>query len=163
MDQRDRQNRYRHTYTEGNTVREYQAVPKQEPIPEKSREQILKERERRLAAKRNRQQALVINRGYAIFLIAMTLACVAVCCAFIRLQSDITTQLSQITTLESQISDLKSENAAAQSHLETSTTLEEIKAKASELGMVYPSSDQIQYYSVESSDYMNQYSDVESK
>ncbi len=42
--------------------------------------------------------------------------------------------------------------------------LEEIRQKATgELGMVYPGKDQIIYFEVDSSDYMNQYQDIPAK
>lgn len=159
----ERRDYYNSTYIEGNTVRKQQAAPKREPAPRKSREQIIRERDRRLAAKRNRQHAMSMNRGYVIFLTAATLVCCMVCVLFIHLQSNITTHMASIASLETQISDLKADNAAAENRLETTMTLEEVKAKAAELGLVYPSSDQIQYYSVENSDYMNQYGDVASR
>lgn len=157
------------TYIDGNTVRREQAVPqrepapRREPVPGKSREQIERERERRLAAKRNREHAMSMGRGHIVFLTAATLVCCIVCGLFIYLQSNITTRMSSITSLETQLNSVKSDNASAENRLETVMTLDEIREKADELGMVYPSSDQIQYYSVESSDYMNQYGDVASR
>lgn len=159
----ERRDYYQNTYIEGNTVRRQQTVPKRESVPQKSREQIIRERDRRLAAKRNRQRALSINRGYVMFLTAATLVCCMVCVLFIHLQSNITTHMADIASLETQISDLNADNAAAENRLETTMTLEEIKARAGELGLIYPASDQIKYYSVENSDYMNQYGDVASR
>ena len=160
-------NEYReHTYTDGNTVRRHQAVPapeRRKEVPQRSREEIIRDRERQRAARRNRQRALAVNRGYVIFLAAATLLCCGICAVFIYFQSNITARISAIASLESQVSELKSDNDAAEKRLETSMTLDEIKARAGELGLIYPGSDQIQYYSVESSDYMNQYSDVSSR
>ena len=158
-----RNNDYRNTYIEGNTVRRNQAVPghavpKRGPeVPQRSREEIIRDRQRRLAAKRNQQRAMAMNRGYVFFLSLATLICCGVCALFIHLQSNITTRMSDIAELETQISEKKADNDAAENRLETTMTLEEIKAKAAGLGLVYPSSEQIQHYSVESSDYMNQY------
>ena len=155
-----------HTYTDGNTVRRQQTVPvprRSEEVPQRSREEIIRERERQRAARRNRQRALAVNRGYVVFLTAATLLCCAVCAVFIYFQSNITTRISSIASLESQISELKGDNDAMEKRLETSMTLDEIKTRAGELGLIYPGSDQIQRYSVESSDYMNQCADVASR
>ncbi len=163
-------------YIEGNTVRSRQAAPnrqeaapdhrqttprRQPVLPEKTREEVIRDRERRLSAKRNANRAMAINLRYVLFLTAATVVCFCACMLFAHLQSDITTHMSAITSLETQISDLKSDNDAAESRLESGMTLAEVKARAAELGLVYPSSAQIQYYSVENNDYMNQYSDVE--
>ncbi|MCD7981290.1 MAG: hypothetical protein LUF32_03080 [Clostridiales bacterium] len=151
-------------YIEGNAVRRGQAVPKQEPaVSPKSREEILRDRERRLHAKRNRERAMSINLGYVVFLTVAAVICFCVCMIFIHLQSDITAHLSAITSLEAQVSDQKSDNDAAENRLETTMTLDEVKLRAAELGLVYPTTEQIRYYSIESSDYMNQYSDVDAR
>lgn len=152
------------TYVEGNAVRREQTVPKREPaVAPRSREEILRERERRLHAKRNRDRAMSINFGYVVFLTVAALICFCVCMVFIHLQSDITAHMSAITSLEAQVSDQKSDNDAVENRLETTMTLDEVKQRAGELGLVYPSTEQIQYYSIQSSDYMSQYSDVESQ
>ena len=166
-----RNNDREHTYIDGNTVRRQQAVPqrregvpgRKKELPQRSKEEIIRDRERQRAAKRNRQRALAVNRGYVMFLAAATLICCGVCAVFIYFQSNITTHISSIASLETQLSDLKADNDAAENRLETAMTLDEIKARAGELGLVYPGSDQIRHYSVESSDYMNQYSDVASR
>ncbi|MCC8029103.1 MAG: hypothetical protein LIO75_04810 [Lachnospiraceae bacterium] len=139
-----------------------QAAPKRPPVlPEKSREEIIRDRERRLSAKRNRERTQSINLGYVLFLTAATAVCFCACILFVHLQSDITSHMAAVTSLETQVSELKSDNDAAENRLESEMTLSEVKLRAAELGLVYPSSAQIQYYSVENSDYMNQYSDVE--
>ncbi|MCD8150701.1 MAG: hypothetical protein LUE92_14315 [Clostridiales bacterium] len=157
---------YRNTaYIEGNVVRRQQAVPQREPevpkrkptVPQKSREEVLRERERRLHAKRNLARSAAFDRGYLVYLTAVMAICGLLCFAFLYLQSGITTRMSAITELETTVNDLQSENDAAESRLETSMTISEIRERAEELGLVYPSSDQIQYYSMENNDYMNQY------
>ncbi|MCD8152820.1 MAG: hypothetical protein LUD71_07130 [Clostridiales bacterium] len=146
------------TYIEGNVVRKPQAEPKRRPaVPQKSREEIRREREHRMHARRNLERASAFNRGYMAFVTAALAVCALVCCAFIYLQSDITTRMASITALETEISDLTADNEAAESRLETTMTLSEISERAAELGLVYPSGDQIRYYSVKNDDYMNTY------
>lgn len=166
-----RNNDRERTYIDGNTVRRQQAVPqrregvpgRKKELPRRPEEESIRIRERQRAAKRNRQRALAVSRGYVAFLAVVTLMCCGVCAVFIYFQSNITAHISSIASLETQISDLKADNDAAESRLETAMTLDEIKTRAEELGMIYPGADQIQDYSVESSDYMNQYSDVASR
>lgn len=153
------------SYIEGNTVR-MQAVPKRREVtqpvhrpeePEKSPEELAREKARKSAARRNSRRALALDGPYTVFLAVVTVVCCLFCAAYVNLKADITSQLSEIAELESQISDQKEENAAAEKLLQTSMTLEEIRTRASELGMVYPSSDQVYYYTVENSDYMITY------
>ncbi len=157
---------YRNTaYIEGNVVRRQQAapqrvpeVPQREPVaPQKSREEILRERERRLHAKRNLARAAAFDRGYLVYLTAVMAVCGLLCFVFLYLQSNITTRMTAITELETTVSDLQSDNESAESRLETSMTISEIRERAEEMGLVYPTDDQIRYYSVENDDYMNQY------
>ncbi len=150
------------TYVEGNTVRKAQTEPKRQ-VPKKSQRQLREERERRQAADRNLERAMVLNRGYVAFLTAATAVCFVVCLTFIHLQSGITEQMASITAMETELSDQKAANDLAESRLETSMTLDEVKERAAEMGLVYPETSQIQYYSVENSDYMNQYTDVASR
>ena len=70
--------------------------------------------------------------------------------------------MRQISNLETQISELKTTNDASEKRLDTTMNLETIKEKAQkDLGMSYADSDQIVYYSVDNTDYMNQYGSVD--
>ena len=134
MENRNRQYR-RESYIDGNVVRQPERAPeRRRQYEEKSPEQLRKERMRRNAARQNQQRALSMNRGYVAFL-----AC---------------------ATIESEIADMKSDNVAAEKRLETTMNLDQIKDAAIGLGLVMPGSDQVRYYSVENSDYMNQYGEI---
>ncbi len=151
-------------YIEGNTVRRQQAAPEREPErPKKSRRELQAERERRQAASRNVERAMSLNRGYIAFLTAATAVCFVICLTFIYFQSNITEHMSTISAMETALSNQKAENDLIESRLDTSMTLDEVKARADELGLVYPTTSQIQYFTVENSDYMNQYTDVASR
>ena len=161
MEYRNNRN-HRETYVERNVVRTNQAVPKQKPQPPKSREELERERLRRRAAKRNQQKAMSMNPGYVAFLTVATMVCFAVCAMFIHVQSDITTRMADIASLETQIAETKAENTAAEKRLETTMNLDQVKAAAAAMGLTYPGREQIQYYTVENDDYMNQYGDIPS-
>ena len=49
---------------------------------------------------------------------------------------------------------------ASEKRLETTMNLDQIKNAAIGLGLVTPGSEQVRYYSVENSDYMNQYGEI---
>ncbi len=151
-------------YIDGNVVPIPQPAPERQPeVRRKSRRQLEAERERKRAANRNIARAMAFGRGYIAFLTVATAVCFVVCLTFIHLQSTITAQMASISALETALSDERAANDLAESRLETSMTLNEVKTRAEEMGLVYPSTSQIQYFSVTNSDYMNQYTEVASK
>ena len=162
MESRDRHYR-RDSYIEGNVVRQREGVPGRSVQPaEKTREQLHQERMRKNAARQNQQRAMAMDRGYVAFLAAATVVCFLVCAIFIYLQSDVTTRMANIASIESQIAEVKADNVAAGKRLETTMNLDQIKEAAKNLGLIMPGSEQVRYYSVENSDYMNQYGEIPS-
>ncbi len=154
-------------YVEGNAIRKPQTVPEYEPQSEpqrrqKSREEIRRDYERRRAARQNAQNARKMSLGFTMMLCAVTVLCCFAFSVLVQLKTQATQRLSTIASLESQLADLKAENDLTAIRIGTSVTLDEVRQRAAELGLVYPGSEQLQYYSVESSDYMNQYSSVSS-
>ena len=99
------QNQYR-MYVDGNTVRKAEALPKDD-----RQERIRREREEQRArnrkiAKRNQARELRMSRRYVAFLaVAVSITCL-VCAAYVHLQADITTRMSNISALEKEIADL---------------------------------------------------------
>lgn len=148
-------------YVEGNTVRKLNTLPEREHREVREREE---NRQAERAARANRQKAMQMSPGYILFLTMAVLMTVAVCIGYIQLQSEINGRMRNIATLESQILDLKTDNDATLKRIETSVNLDDIKNVAmNEMGMVYPGEDQIVYFTVDTSDYMNQYQDIPEK
>ena len=80
------------------------------------------------------------------------------------MQSQMTTRMKNVANLESQLADLRADNDARYKNLTTSTDLEHIKKVAiKKLGMKYPTEKQVVYYTVENSNFMDQYEDIPSK
>ncbi|CBK74278.1 hypothetical protein CIY_14930 [Butyrivibrio fibrisolvens 16/4] len=91
---------------------------------------------------------------------AVMLTCIMLV-GYVSLQTNVTTRMNRIADMENQLSTINADNNAAESRIATNTNLSEIKDKAiNELGMVYATSSQIVYYSVDGSDYMSQYKDI---
>ena len=160
-------------YIEGNTVRKMEAVPQRrgeqvhrelEHKQEKDRIREERQREARIAARRNQQKALQMSPGYVVFLAAAMAAMVGVCGVYLQLQSNITSRMKNVSVLESQVADLKMDNDTTLKRINTSIDLESIRNTAvNELGMVYPAKDQIVYFQIDTADYMNQYEDIPEK
>ena len=160
-------------YIDGNTVRKLQPNPGRRSeethrqLQEKQRldrEQRERKRALRAAARTNRERALQMNPGYVLFLAVAMTVMVAVSGLYLKLQSELTTRIKHVASLKSEVLDLKGKNDAEQKRIDTSINLDEIRRKATEeLGMVYPSKNQIMFFDVDSNDYMNQYQDIPAK
>ena len=148
-------------YVDGNTVRRLEGEPEERRRKQLEKERKERQKKNRRVARRNQEKALRMSMGYVSFCTMAVLISCVVCVTYIQLQSDITSSMKHISTLESQITDLKADNDAAIKRIDLSTDLEDVKYKAiHELGMKYAGPGQIVYYTVEDSDYMNQYSDI---
>ena len=147
-------------YVDGNTVRKLEGEPEERLRRQLEKEQEELKRRHRRAAKRNRERVSGINFGYVLFCSMAVILLCGVCGAYIQLQSDITSRTKRISKLEGQIMDLKADNDAAVKRIDLSTDLDAVKKQAQGFGMQYARPDQVIYYSIESNDYMDQYSDI---
>ncbi len=152
-------------YTDGNAVRKPEVTYRPaRNLPTRQQREI----EKREAAKRrqkitDRRRAAELRRnrlltGYMIT--AIILAC-AMFVGYVSLQTSVTSRMNNIADLQSELSEVNADNKATESRIATTTNLSEIKEKAiNDLGMVYATSNQIVYYSVDGTDYMSQYYDI---
>ena len=139
-------------YIDGNTVRKLERVPerREERKPRTSS-----------AVRQKRARALQMNLSYVVFLTAAAVITVMVCINYLKLQSQNTTYQKTVTALNTQLSGMKLENDAQYNSIVSSVDLEHVKDVAiNELGMSYPSEDQIYTYQPSESDYVKQYQDV---
>lgn len=85
-----------------------------------------------------------------------------ICFLYLGMQNRISARAAQITYLKEQIAEQEDDNDTREKRLASAENLEEIAEIALEkLGMCYVDSDQIAYYSLDESDYMVQYDDVQ--
>jgi len=149
-------------YVNGSTVRQLEAQPvRRERIDRTKIQDEQKKKRRRNAARRNRERALHMSRGYVAFLTLCVGVVAFAAVALVQIQSQVTQRMEHIAALESQITDLKADNDARYKEIVTSVDLDYIKDVAmNQLGMQYATEDQIIYYSVENNNFMDQYSDI---
>ena len=149
-------------YVNGSTVRQLEAQPvRRERIDRTKIKEEQQRKRRRNAAKRNRERALGMSRGYVAFLTLCVGVIAFASVAMVQMQSQVTQRMEHIAALESQITDLKADNDARYKEIVTSVDLDYIKDVAiNQLGMQYATEDQIIYYSVENNNFMDQYSDI---
>lgn len=152
-------------YVDGNTVREInpEEERRQRRI-EREREEQRKKRVRRNAARRNREKALHMSRAYVAFLTGCVIVSAFAAGLYIHEQAQLTNRMHAVSALESQVTDLKTDNDARLKRIETSVDLDYVKDVAiNQLGMKYANEGQVVYYTVDNSNYMNQYSDIPQK
>lgn len=151
----------RNYYINGNTVRELEAPARQNQRTRREIEEAKRRKRRRNAARRNRQRAMEMSRGYVVFLTACVVVTALVAATFVRMQAQMTTRMKTVANLESQLTDLRADNDARYKSLTTSVNLKKIKKTAvKKLGMSYPAEDQVIYYTVENNNFMDQYADI---
>lgn len=147
-------------YVEGNTVRKLNPQPLERPERQKEPQKPQKPKADR-AVRANRARAMQMGPGYMLFLTVAVGMTVLICALYVHLQSNISTRMRHISSLEGQVMELQMDNDAAMKRVEASVDLDEVKRRAmDELGMVYPTEDQIVYFKVDTDDYMNQYQDI---
>ncbi|MBO4376413.1 MAG: cell division protein FtsL [Lachnospiraceae bacterium] len=138
------------TYVEGNVVRKTVQQEMEEPLKRLSAHTV-----------RNRQYAKRMNPGYILFLTMAMLVTAFTLIFYIRLQSEITSNVKTISRLESELNTLRLSNDEAYSRATGNIDLEEVKRIAiGELGMTYATEGQIVTYSGEASDYVKQVAQI---
>ena len=149
-------------YVNGSTVRQLEAQPvRRERIDRTKIQDEQKKKRRRNAARRNRERALHMSKGYVAFLTLCVGIVAFAAVALVQIQSQVTQRMEHIAALESQITDLKADNDARYKEIVTSVDLDYIKDVAmNQLGKQYATEDQIIYYTVENNNFMDQYSDI---
>lgn len=148
-------------YIQGNTVKSAQSAPdiKRRRVHEESRRKNVS-----AETKRNRERETVMNLGYVLFLSVAAIIMFAVCIEYLQMKVNVTNRTNNIASLEGDLQDLTAENDELENKLNTSVNLEQIKKVAmEELGMVYPTQEQIVTYEDSNSDYINQYENIPDK
>lgn len=148
--------RQKELYIYGNTVRQLQVERKPEIERREDRQREYNQRRRK-----DKEYVNSMNRGYVMFLVGMATVVFAAMGYFLVLSANISANQKAVADLNSQTIDLKADNDDYERRIERSVNIDEIRRIAiEELGMVYPSQEQIVNYEYEESDYVRQYSDV---
>jgi hypothetical protein len=100
------------------------------------------------------------DRGRLLHLVVLTLAALAVCTIFLKLNFQVQQQTWRVTALQKEIESLRLSNEDAEKRLEDTADLYAIREKAESLGMDYPQEKNVVYYTLEDSDYMYQTGEI---
>ena len=148
--ERKRPVRYTTEIIEGNTVRVEQVSP-----------QVREKELRRSQVVQARERALQMNLSYVLFLTVAAALAVTIYIFYLRLQASSTQLQKQTVSLQTQLKNLQIENDIVYNEIVSGVNLEQVKEIAiSELGMTYPSENQIITYDAASSDYVKQYAEI---
>lgn len=145
----------RQMYVYGNTVTKPDYEPRrhevEQPRPKRTSRQVRK----------NRKQALHMNKAYVVFLAVAAIAMLIVCVNYIQLRSTIISRSANITALQEELASLKEENNTKYNVVMDSVNLDDIRTTALEdLGMVYANKDQIMEYDDPTGGYVKQYEEI---
>ncbi|MCR4891308.1 MAG: cell division protein FtsL [Lachnospiraceae bacterium] len=140
-------------YVDGNTVRKVQRKYLDVP-PRRS--------SRALAEERARARAIRwANFKYGLFLLIALTISAAVCIWYVRLRSEITASQIDISNLIEELNDKKLANDEEYERIMGAVDLEEIKRIAmNDLGMKYPTENQVVNISGAGDDYVRQYNTI---
>lgn len=139
---------------EGNTVRREETGGQRKRKPEK---QSLGHG----TLRKNRERVQRLNIPSLVLLAAASAASVFLCATYLQVQSNITSSRRNISQMESQLQTLRTDNNALDNRIQMLLDLDYIYQVATEeLGMTYPSDDQVIYYEKSESEYVRQYEDI---
>lgn len=139
------------SYIEGNIVRRTSPHRRPNNTPH-----------RVVTVNKHKRRGQVMNFGFILFLTVALTVTAFTCISYIRLQSTITSHVTQISSLESQLEELRAANDDMESRIKGSVCLEDVKKRAMEdLGMTYASQDQIIVYESDGTDYVRQFVAIE--
>lgn len=151
-------------YVNGNTVRELEAPARRDPRTRREIEEARRRKNRRNAARRNRQRAMEMNKGFVAFLSVCAVVVTLSAVMYVKMQAQLTNRMNSVANLEGQLNDLRADNDARYKSITTSVDFNHIKDVAiNQLGMSYPKEDQVVYYSIDNNNFMDQYSDIPKK
>jgi cell division protein FtsL len=172
--QRKVQDRYNHrdSYVDGSAARKLHVVPDYEQEDDYDEEEYLREKQRQQrsyqerkrqerAKSRRKEQARTMDGISLILLTVAVLLTFYVCIQYLQVRLEITGLNKNIASMESQVATMKRDNNAALEEINQAFDLKYVyRVATQELGMVFPSKEQVINYDSRKSDYVKQFSDI---
>ena len=98
----------REMYVQGNAVKRLAQKRKQKSaVPVTPAKQVVSRQ-----AQRNREKAMAMNKGFVLFLTAVSIAVLFTCINYLQVKSEITASMKNVANLESELAQLKEDNDA---------------------------------------------------
>ena len=134
-------------------------------VPQHVKQERRERAERRALLRRiewNRERAQILDVSFTLFLAVALAVCCMVCAVYLSLQNQTMSRLEQISALQTKVEAAADENDLQRKRMDAKENLTELQGRAArELGMQKLAAGQIIYYSVDASDYMMQYDDID--
>ena len=112
-------------------------------------------------AAQTRSRVRFVGGRYVIFLTVICAVAFLLCVYYLQQKSALTTKYENMASLQARYNTLKNDNDARYNQVISSVTLEDVKnAAINRLGMHYPDSDHMRYYTLTDDSYVRQYTDV---
>ena len=103
----------------------------------------------------------IVGGRYIVFLTVICIVTFMLCIFYLQQKSALTTKYEHMATLQARYNTLKNDNDARYNQVISSVTLEDVKnAAINRLGMHYPDSEHMRYYTLTDDSYVRQYTDV---
>lgn len=157
-------------YEHGNAVRKLDKNPRHLKEPagltrakkEKYKRRSLKRQiEINNAIKKNQAKAATMSRTFVLIVAIASLLSMFICIEYIQLQVQKTNLISEKSVLIEELSEIKEENDAYESNVKSSVSLNDAKRIAiGQLGMTYPTEEQLITYELPHGSYVRQYVDL---
>lgn len=150
-------------YISGSAVRKTAAAPVLEP-ERREREKREYTNAEKAQIRQKKSQILLAHRANMIYTMAVTAVVVVifgVCSQYLSLQSNVKANAAIVTQLQSKLNQMTVENDEFEMNLNANIDYDAIYNTAiKDLGMVYPSKDQIVTYDAQESEYVKQFADI---
>lgn len=143
-------------YVYGNTIRHgKEQIGKKDPADFSIQKSKVSRQTRR-----NQRRAMKLGFGYVSFFGTAVVIALLVCFQYIGIQSDVSKKSRTIESLRSEVSDLREANVSEYNYITNSMTLETIRERAEELGMVYADPSQVITYQAPGDDTIKKYKNI---
>ena len=155
----DKNNTRGNAYVYGNAVRKT-AV---EPVRTPERKNGVNEQERRERIQRHKEIQRVhrMNFLYTLAVIGVATLIFVLCFQYLQLQSAVKKNAADVAKMEARLSQMTSENDINEVEINGNINYDNILSEAiNELGMVYPSRNQVVQYNSAESEYVKQFSQI---
>ena len=137
------------------------AVPNPTYEPRRRENRPVKHKRTSSQIKKNRRQAMQLNKGYVMFLAVAALCLMLSCVYYVQLRTELTSRTRHIAQMQQTLTSMDEENTTRYNAVIDSVNLETVRERAmTDLGMIYATQDQVVEYDNPTGDYVQQYEKI---
>ncbi len=134
----------------------YRVKPQTQKASQKKKEKTV------VKKKRHQKVKMSMDFGSLVYFSFAVIISVCACVCYLQLRAEVTQNMQTLAQMKASLYDLEMDNNAMESTIMMSIDLDKIKDIAmNELGMMYPTPEQIITYEIEEDNYMDVYVNIE--